>query len=92
MVTALLALSSLIVALIRIRRQARKDRIDVYFQALLKIRQQIVEAEIPKNELHDQIIELQHTVTNLVSEERISADNAFVGFIELSNQILQETR
>jgi hypothetical protein len=28
----------------------------------------------------------------LVSEERIDADSAFVGFLELSNQVLKESR
>jgi hypothetical protein len=91
-VTVFLALSSLFIALLRMRKQARKDRIDIYFEQLLTLRKSINDESLLKHDVENAVIELQHTVTQLVSKERINADSAFVGFIELSNQILKESR
>ncbi len=90
-VTLLLALSSLLLALIRMRKQARKDRIDVYFEEIMKLREEIHTVE-NKSGVTEKIVALQHKVTTLVSDERIAADNAFIGFLELSNQVLEESR
>ena len=91
LVTLILALSSLLLALFKMRKQARKDRIDVYFDQLLGLRDLLFDEQVPKD-LPARVIQLQHTVTQLVSEERIAADSAFVGFLELSNQVLAESR
>ena len=92
LVTAILALSSLSIALLRMRKQARKDRIDVYFNQLLELRSELHNKSRSGVEINTAVTQLQHTVTQLVSDERISADSAFVGFLELSNQVLDESR
>ena len=92
LVTAILALSSLFIALLRMRKQARKDRIDVYFNQLLELRSELHNKSRSGVEINTAVTQLQHTVTQLVSDERISADSAFVGFLELSNQVLDESR
>lgn len=91
-ITLALALSSLLVALLRLRKQAKKDRIDIYFEELLKFRASLLAGESERQEISQKTIELQHRVTGLVSDERISADSAYVGFLALSNQVLKECR
>lgn len=89
-VTALVALSSLMVALVRIRRQARKDRIDVYLDQLIQLRKAMDENTQQASSVAGQIKELQATVAEMVVQERIAADSSFVAFINLSNQVLSE--
>ena len=90
-ITALLALSSLALGLLRLRNQAKKDRIDVYMDKVLAMRDALhSETETPERIAAD-VRALQATVAGLVVDERIVADSAFVGFLSLSNQLLRET-
>lgn len=90
LVTALVALTSLMVALIRIRRQARKDRIDVYLDELIQLRKAMDESDSVVESVARDVRELQATVAEMVVKERIAADSSFVAFISLSNQVLTE--
>lgn len=90
MITALLALSSLAIGLVRVRRQAKKDRIDVYMDRVLEMRNALhSETESPER-IGQDVRALQATVAGLVVDERIAADSSFVGFLSLSNQLLRE--
>ena len=88
-VAVMLALSSVVIGWLRSRRQARKDRIDVYFDQLLEMRNAIKDSE-SSTEPAAQVVALQGLVTKLVVDERISADSSYVSFIALSNQVLKE--
>ena len=90
--TLVIASSSLILGILRSRAQARKDRIDVYFSKLLELRTQMADSSLPELEVMEAVSRLQAVVTNLVVEERVAADSAYVSFIALSNQILQEAQ
>jgi len=90
--TAIVASSSAAVAFIRIRRQAKKDRIDAYLQQLVDIRAQHTAGHCSAQVLQQTVTELQARVTQLVVEERLIADTTFVAFLSLSNQVLNETR
>ena len=88
-VTLLVALTSAGVAIIRLRRQAKKDRIDAYFSKLLAFREASQDgATDPQTE--QQIRNLQSQVTELVVAERIQADAAYLAFLSLSDQVIRE--
>ncbi|MFK7733399.1 MAG: TAXI family TRAP transporter solute-binding subunit [Pseudomonadales bacterium] len=89
-ITAVVALTSLLVALIRMRRQARKDRIDVYLDQLIKLRKTMDENDATAESVTRDVKDLQATVAEMVVQERIAADSSFVAFINLSNQVLTE--
>jgi hypothetical protein len=88
-ITFIVAITSAGVAVVRIRRRAKKDRLDVYFEKLVAARATLAAADnaIP---LHSEVVDLQAAVTKLVVEEQLLADASFVAFLELSNQILKE--
>lgn len=88
-VTIGIALSSALVALLRVRRQARKDRLDEYFGRLLALRAGLDNGAEPA-EIAMQIRALQGTVTQLLIDERIEADASFVAFVALSGEVLGE--
>jgi len=90
LITAILALSSLAIGLIRMRRQAKKDRIDVYLDRVLEMRSALHSGSDSADTIGHAVRELQATVARLVVEERIAADSSFVGFLSLSNQLLRE--
>ena len=88
--TALIALSSASFGIYRMRRQTKKDRIDAFLKILLGHRETIRQEPPKKRHVAEEIRELQNKVTQLVIEERIHADSAYVAFLDLSNQILRE--
>ncbi|MEM1081528.1 MAG: TAXI family TRAP transporter solute-binding subunit [Pseudomonadota bacterium] len=92
LVTLMIALTSAGVALLRIRRRARKDRIDVYLAEVLQVRAALRGGSLSPEQASTTVSDLQATVTHLVVEERIEANAAYVGFMSLSNQVLAETR
>ncbi len=91
LVTLTIAIISGAVAVVRIRRQAKKNRLDEYFSMLLEIRQTL-QCGMGEPSTAETIIQLQNTVTALVVDERVSADSSLVAFYALSNQILLEAR
>lgn len=90
LLTAVVALTSLAVGLVRMRRQAKKDRIDVYLDKILELRTALHDRNVAAQDIGQSVRELQSTVASLVVEERIAADSSFVGFLSLSNQLLKE--
>ena len=89
--TVTIALFSLGVAVYRRRRQARKDRLDIYYQQALSCRAELGAGKDQQAAIADRLRELQEEVFELVIAERIDADAALVAFLSLSNQLLQET-
>lgn len=88
-VTIGIALSSALVAWLRVRRQARKDRLDVYFKRLLELRSELA-VSTQAEEVAAQVRSLQATVTQLLVDERIEPDASLVAFISLSGEVLRE--
>ncbi len=85
-----IALGSASLAIERRRRQARKDRLDVYYRQVLDLRP---DPEVPPGDraaLASEIRAVQARVLNQVIDERIDADGALVAFLTLSNQALAE--
>jgi hypothetical protein len=89
--TLLIALVSGAFALVRRRRQRKKDRVDVYYGRILALRQ---EAESAPPEalasIGERVGSLQSEVFQLVIDERIAADESLSVFLSLSNQVLSE--
>lgn len=82
--TLIAALTSAAVAMLRFRRQAKKDRLDEYFDKLMHLR------DGQKTDAAQRVRQLQAQVTELVVAERVAADASLVAFYALSNQVLQE--
>ena len=80
-------------ALYRYRSQVRKDRVDVFYSALLAVRDKMrVDGETKRDWAahHDEVLGIQREVLDLLVDERIAADAGLVAFINLSNQLLGE--
>lgn len=89
--TIALALLSGSIAYYRHRQQVKKDRIDIYFERLVAIRQEMSAGDAgPHSELKQRVLAVQTDVLELLVGERISADASFVAFISLSSQMLDE--
>lgn len=88
--TLFLAVGSLVVAILRSRKQARKDRLDVFYQRVLDCRLGDNATEQDRIESTETIQAIQQQVFELVINERIDADAALVAFLSLSNQLLAE--
>lgn len=89
--TLIVAITSAGVAAVRIRGQAKKDRLDQYYGKLLEVRALLNSGSAESVVMYD-IVLIQNEVTSLVVDERVSADAALVAFYTLSNQILLEVR
>ena len=89
-ITACIGLATLGVALHRRRRQARKDRLDMYYRQALKWRTALASAQLPAPDVIVALRGLQAEVFELLVAERIDADAALLAFIALSNQLLLE--
>ena len=90
-VTLTIALVSLGVALYRRRRQARKDRLDVYYERALQCREDMNFGAQSPAAIASRLRALQAEVFQLLIEERIPADSALIAFLALSNQLLDES-
>ena len=82
--TLIVALTSAGVAVVRFRRQAKKDRLDAYFDKLMHLRGG------HSGDAAQRVRQLQAQVTELVVAERVAADASLVAFYALSNQVLHE--
>ncbi len=90
LITLLVAVTSGGVAVVRIRKQAKKDRIDSYMKKLIDVRQDLAARREDTSVLRSRVLDLQASVTQLVVDERLIADSTFLAFLTLSNQILNE--
>ena len=89
-VTLTIALVTLSVALYRRRRQARKDRLDEFYQQALAYRAELELPHVDPGLIANKLRALQAEVFELLIAERIDADSALVAFLSLSNQLLEE--
>ena len=74
----------------RRRRQARKDRLDTYYQQTLQWREALASKQQSPAEIALALRGLQGEVFELLIAERIDADHALLAFMNLSNQLLYE--
>ncbi len=88
-VTSLIACLSGLVALSRIRRQRRKDRLDDYFERALVLSEQASTAAKPEtaDDFKRQIHALRAEVIGLFVNEKIEADTTFLAFLMVSEQL-----
>ena len=68
--------------------QTKKDRIDEYYHALLSLKK--VLSDVTNEDLRTQLTEMQHVVFDLLIREKLSANNEFIIFMMLWDEIHQE--
>ncbi len=92
-VTLMLAVVSALLAILRLRRQRRKDRLDDYFMRALAISAQTRAATHPdKLAVFQQKMQaLRSEVINLLVNEKIEADNTLLAFLLVTDQLSRET-
>jgi hypothetical protein len=90
MLTLFLAAGSLFVAVMRTRKQTRKDRLDAFYKRVLDCRLKDQATDDERIESIKAIRAIQQHVFELVINERIDTDAALVAFLSLSNQLLAE--
>lgn len=91
-VTILIAVISAGFAVLRIYRLRRKNRIDTFYAAAMKIRNSINETstEHERREKTNEIRALQATAFEMLVDEKLAADESFRIFITLSNDVLRQ--
>ena len=89
-VTVLIAVISTVFGLARLYRVRRKNRIDTFYAAVMKIRNSIAETLTDKErqEKENEIRALQTTAFEMLIDEKLAADESFRIFISLSNDVL----
>ena len=92
-VTLMIALISAALAIMRILKIRRKNRIDEFYSAAIDIRNSITESSTidEKTSAAKKIRELQNTAFEQLVDEKLAADESFRIFITLSNDILDQT-
>ena len=91
-ITILVTLASLGYTLRKWQQQKKKDKIDVYYQRLIAIRRKVQVAESTEGLLALKV-ELQTTqeeTIDLVTREKLLADDSFVIFLNLSKIVSEE--
>jgi TRAP-type uncharacterized transport system substrate-binding protein len=88
--TVFLASFTAFVAWRRHRKQARKDKLDSYYQKLFSYRAALDVDPAERKSLAAKTRAMQADVLALVIDERIDANGALLAFLSLSNQILSE--
>lgn len=68
--------------------QRKKDRMDEYYHALLEIKEDL--ENIPSGQLRSKLTEMQQVVFDLLIREKLSANNEFVIFMMLWDELHQE--
>ncbi len=91
-VTLMIALVSVTLAGFRVIKMRRKNRIDRFYSAALKIRDSISDASSNNDlgELATRVRELQNDAFDQLVDEKLAADESFRIFITLSNDILAQ--
>jgi len=91
-VTLMIALISVIFAGFRVLKMRRKNRIDRYYSAALKIRDLINDSSSNNDlsELATRVRDLQNDAFDQLVDEKLAADESFRIFITLSNDILAQ--
>ena len=91
-VTVLIAVISTVFGLVRLYRVRRKNRIDTFYSAVMKIRNSIAETptDQERQEKANEIRALQTTAFEMLVDEKLAADESFRIFVTLSNDVLQQ--
>ena len=91
-VTLMIALVSITLAGFRVIKMRRKNRIDRFYSAALKIRDSMndTSSDNELSELENQVRELQNDAFDQLVDEKLAADESFRIFITLSNDILAQ--
>jgi TRAP-type uncharacterized transport system substrate-binding protein len=91
-VTLMIALISVIFAGFRVLKMRRKNRIDRYYSAALKIRDLINDSSNNNDldKLATRVRDLQNDAFDQLVDEKLAADESFRIFITLSNDILAQ--
>ena len=93
-VTIFFALLSGTYAAVRIYNLRRKNRIDRFYTAAIKLRQSVSDATpvTERRETISRVRELQTEAFDLLVDEKLAADESFRIFITLSNDIIDELK
>ena len=91
-VTLLVAIVSAAVAAIRILKIRRKNRIDEFYSAALRLRDRLVTAKTSgaREDAIGELRALQDTAFDQLVDEKLAADDSFQIFITLCNDILRQ--
>ncbi|MDH3751200.1 MAG: hypothetical protein OEU40_11445, partial [Gammaproteobacteria bacterium] len=91
-VTLIVALGSAFIAVVRIFRVRRKNRIDRFYAATIDVRRTIKDSNDPaeRQQAIVKVRELQNEAFDLLVDEKLAADESFRIFITLSNDVLRQ--
>jgi hypothetical protein len=88
LLTLILATLSGIVAFVRWRKQAKKDRIDVYYQQLLELRAQVPFADAKeRTDMLASVKEIETRAYQQLIDEQLLADESFLIFLMTSSNV-----
>ena len=92
LVTAFVALASALFAGVRVYQRRRKNRIDRYYAATIEIRKSLksLTTEEERQEALSKVRGLQDEAFDLLVHEKLAADESFVIFMTLSNEVLHQ--
>ena len=92
--TVLFAIVSGIYSLYKYRKIQKKDKIDVYYEQLIKLRLQItkLDNETEVEAIITKISAMQNETIGLVVDEKLSANDSFLVFLKLCDIVLKEAK
>lgn len=92
LVTAFIALASALFAGVRLYRLKRKNRIDRYYAATIEIRKSLkaMSTEDERRSAASRVRALQDEAFDLLVNEKLAADESFMIFVTLSNEVLHQ--
>ena len=92
LVTAMVALASALFAGVRLYQRRRKNRIDRYYAATIDIRKSLksLTTEEERQKALSRVRALQDEAFDLLVHEKLAADESFVIFMTLSNEVLHQ--
>lgn len=88
MLSALILLMGLVASLKATVNQRKKDRMDEYYRELIELKEDI--NKYTYDELRDKLTSMQNTVFELLIREKLSANNEFLIFMMLWDEIHHE--
>lgn len=93
-VTILVALASSLYTIAQWQRKSKKNKIDVYYHKLIAIRKHVQESTSYQNldELKAQLQAMQEETVDLVTREKLFADESFLIYLNLSKIVEDEIR
>ncbi len=91
-VTAFVALASALFAGVQLYQRKRKNRIDRYYAATIEIRKSLgsLSSEEERQEALARVRALQDEAFDLLVHEKLAADESFMIFVTLSNEVLHQ--